>query len=181
MAVQTKLHGERARLVGERHAVDFTMTTRAAHAFGDMDGMVEIDVLGQVVDAVPYERLVIGEVGHRGDGVAEGPVYVPYTLPGEIVEAEAGPGHPDRRQLLRVERASAERIEPICPHFGVCGGCALQHWDAGLYRIWKRDLVVTALRQAGIGTAAADLIDAHGEGRRRAVFHARRSSHDVLT
>lgn len=129
------------------------------------------------------ERLVIARLGHRGDGIAEsadGPVYVPGTLAGETVEVASWPGHPDRRQLLKVETASAERIAPICPHFGVCGGCALQHWEGTAYRVWKRDLVVTTLRQAGIDAPVGDLIDAHGDGRRRAVFHARRNAGDVL-
>ncbi len=129
------------------------------------------------------ERLVIDRLGHRGDGIADrpdGPIYVPGTLPGETVEVENVLGHPDRRHLLNVEIPSAERIAPICPHFGVCGGCAVQHWDAAAYRAWKRDLVVAALRQTGIAAPVADLIDAHGEGRRRVVFHARRGTHDVL-
>ena len=122
-------------------------------------------------------------LGHRGDGIAdgdEGPVYVPYTLAGESVAVEAWPGHPDRRRLLRVEQASAERIDPICPHFGICGGCALQHWAPVHYRAWKRDLVATALAHAGVDADVDDLIDAHGEGRRRAVLHARRGTHGVL-
>jgi 23S rRNA (uracil1939-C5)-methyltransferase len=76
------------------------------------------------------ERLVIDHVGHRGDGIVdrpEGPIYVPGTLPGEAVEVEDIAGDPDRRQLLRIDTPSAERIAPICPHFGVCGGCAVQH------------------------------------------------------
>jgi 23S rRNA (uracil1939-C5)-methyltransferase len=129
------------------------------------------------------ERLTIARLGHRGDGVAEtaeGPAFVPYTLPGEVVEVEAFPGHPDRRHLLRVETPSAHRIAPICPHFGVCGGCQTQHWDFERYREWKHALVGAALRQAGVDAPVGALIDAHGEGRRRAVFHARRSVHDVL-
>jgi len=129
------------------------------------------------------ERLTIDHLGARGDGVAlsdAGPIYVPYTLPGEIVEVDPWPGHPDRRNLLRVETASPTRIAPICAHFGVCGGCALQHWDAAPYRAWKRETVVAQLRHAGIAAGIADLIDAHGEGRRRAVLHARRGTHDIL-
>ncbi|MGA8613304.1 MAG: RNA methyltransferase [Xanthobacteraceae bacterium] len=129
------------------------------------------------------ERLSIDRVGHLGDGIADapgGPIYVPGALPGEKVEVENVPGHPDRRRLLRVERPSAERIAPICTHFGVCGGCAMQHWQSASYRGWKRNLVVEALRQAGLDAPVGDLIDAHGEGRRRAVFHARRGTHDVL-
>ena len=129
------------------------------------------------------ERLSIVRLGHRGDGVADAtePTFVPYTLPGETVEVEDWPGHPDRRQLLRVEAASPERIATICPHFGVCGGCAVQHWAWDPYRAWKRDLVVSALETAGLATAVDDLIDAHGDGRRRAVFHARRGTHAILS
>lgn len=129
------------------------------------------------------ERVVINRLGHRGDGVAEtaaGPLYVPYVLPGETVEVDPVPGHPDRAHALRVEVASAERIVPICPHFGVCGGCALQHWETARYRAWKRGLVVAALAQAGIEATVDDFIDAHGAGRRRAAFHARRRTDGVL-
>jgi 23S rRNA (uracil1939-C5)-methyltransferase len=129
------------------------------------------------------ERLTIRAFGHRGDGIADtadGPVFVPYTLPGEAVEVELFPGHPDRRHLLRVETPSAERIAPVCPHFAVCGGCQTQHWDFARYLAWKQNLVVDALRQAGLDAPVDDLIDAHGAGRRRAVFHARRSPKDVL-
>ena len=129
------------------------------------------------------ERLTIARLGHRGDGVADTPagaVFVPYALPGETVTVELVRGHPDRRKLLHVEIASPERIAPICPHFGICGGCAVQHWAEERYRAWKRDLVVTALAHAGLDAPVDDLIDAHGEGRRRAVFHARRDTHDIL-
>lgn len=130
---------------------------------------------------VMIERLQITEVGHRGDGVAQtpdGPVFVPYTLPGETIEAERL--HPDRAHLLRVIAPSPERIAPFCPHFGICGGCAIQHWSEPAYHAWKRRLVITALEQAGITTAVDDMIDAHGDGRRRAVLHARRGTKEII-
>jgi 23S rRNA (uracil1939-C5)-methyltransferase len=129
------------------------------------------------------ERLAIARLGRRGDGIADtaaGPIYVPYALPGETVGVEPWPGHADRRHLIEVEIASPERIVPICPHFGVCGGCALQHWTEARYREWKRGLVVEALAQAGLEAPVDELIDAHGEGKRRAVFHARSGSRDLL-
>jgi 23S rRNA (uracil1939-C5)-methyltransferase len=129
------------------------------------------------------ERLLIDHVGHRGDGVALAggtAVYVPYTLGGETVEASHVPGHPDRRQLLAIETASPERIAPFCPHFGVCGGCAIQHWQPDRYRAWKRNLVVETLKQAHLDCEVAPLVDGHGLGRRRMTLHARMGTHDVL-
>jgi 23S rRNA (uracil1939-C5)-methyltransferase len=130
------------------------------------------------------ERLVIDHVGHFGDGVAvvDGQnVYVPYTLGGETVEVAPVPGHhPDRRRLVQVERASPERITPFCRHFGICGGCAIQHWETERYRAWKRDLVVNTLAQAKLACEVHPLIDAHGLGRRRITLHARIGTHDVL-
>src|SRR5262249_57844435 len=122
------------------------------------------------------DRLAIVRLGHRGDGIADGadgPIYVPYTLPGETIETEPWPDHPDRRHLVRVDAPSPERIAPICPHFGTCGGFALQHWETARYRAWKRGLLVTALCQAGIEAAVDELIHAHCERGRRPVFHAR--------
>src|SRR6266704_3470702 len=55
------------------------------------------------------ERLAIARIGRRGDGIAEtpaGPLYVPYTLPGETAEVDIWPGHPDRRHLVKIETAS---------------------------------------------------------------------------
>jgi 23S rRNA (uracil1939-C5)-methyltransferase len=122
------------------------------------------------------ERLVIDHIGHRGDGVAFSngeAIYVPYTLGSESVEVAPVPGHPDRRRLLAVERASEARIAPFCPHFSVCGGCAIQHWDTERYRAWKRDIVVETLAQAKLDCDVSPLIDAHGRGRRRMTLHAR--------
>jgi 23S rRNA (uracil1939-C5)-methyltransferase len=130
------------------------------------------------------ERLLIDHVGHRGDGVALAggeAIYVPYALGGETVEVTDVPGrHPDRRRLLNVEIASPERIGPFCQHFGVCGGCAIQHWEMDHYRAWKHALVVEALDQAKLDCAVAPLIDAHGKGRRRITLHARMGTHEVL-
>ncbi len=126
---------------------------------------------------------MIARLGSRGDGIADTPagaLYVPYALPGETIEVDPWPGHPDRRHLIKVDSASPDRIAAICPHFGVCGGCALQHLATARYRTWKRALVTGALAAAGLEAAVDDLIDAHGEGRRRAVFHARRGGRDVL-
>jgi 23S rRNA (uracil1939-C5)-methyltransferase len=129
------------------------------------------------------ERLLIDHVGHRGDGTAFAggqTVFVPYTLGGETVEVEPVAGHPDRRHLSRIERASAERIAPFCKYFGACGGCAIQHWQVEAYRAWKRQIVVDTLAHAGIECEVDPLVDAHGAGRRRITVHARRGNDGEL-
>lgn len=129
------------------------------------------------------EQLTITRLGHRGDGAAdtpEGTVYVPYALPDETVTVERVAGHPDRRHLVHVDKPVPERAAPICKHFGTCGGCALQHWSLAEYHLWKRSLLVEALGHVNLVAPVDDLIDAHGEGRRRAVLHARRGSRDVM-
>ena len=130
------------------------------------------------------ELLTIDHVGHRGDGVAiDGAqsIFVPSTLAGEPVVVDDVPGnHPDRRRLVRVTQASPERIAPFCPHFGVCGGCAIQHWNDAPYRAWKRNIVVETLAQAKVAAEVAPLLDAHGAGRRRITLHGRMGTHEVL-
>jgi len=129
------------------------------------------------------EHLTIDHVGHHGDGVAVSggqAVYVPYALSGETIEVAPVPGHPDRRRLLQVDTASPQRIAPFCPHFGTCGGCAIQHWESERYRAWKRDIVVDTLARARIDCEVDPLVDAHGLGRRRITLHARMGTHEVL-
>jgi 23S rRNA (uracil1939-C5)-methyltransferase len=130
------------------------------------------------------EQLAINRIGHRGDGVADtavGPVFVPYALAGEAVTVAPVAGHPDRRHLVHVDKPSHERIAPVCKHFGACGGCAMQHWSLAEYHLWKRSLVVEALSHAGLIAPVDEVIvDAHGQGRRRAVLHARRGDNNIL-
>jgi 23S rRNA (uracil1939-C5)-methyltransferase len=119
------------------------------------------------------ERVLIERLGHRGDGVAEtanGPVFVPYALPGETVLVERqGP----RARLVAMEQPSPDRVEPFCPYFGRCGGCLAQHMGTATYGGWKRGILEGALHKARVTTAIDPLIDAHGAGRRRVTFHAR--------
>ena len=104
--------------------------------------------------------LAIERLGHRGDGIAPGPVFVPYALPGETVAAEVSG---ERGRLVAVEKASPERIAPFCGHFGRCGGCAVQHLAEPAYRVWKRSLVVEALAQARIEAPVAEAEEGEAE------------------
>ena len=118
-------------------------------------------------------RLTIDRLGARGEGVAQGPedlIFVPYALAGETIVAEVDGS---RGAVVEVLTPSPHRIAPFCHYFAHCGGCAVQTLAADSYARWKRDLVASALWRAGLANEVLDLADAHGAGRRRAIFHAR--------
>ena len=116
------------------------------------------------------KRLQIERLGHQGEGVAAGPVYVPYALPGDTVVADVDG---ERGRLTAVLEGSAGRTQPICRYYTNCGGCAVQGFTTAAYAEWKRSIVTTALAHAGVDAITLPLVDAHGEGRRRATFHSR--------
>ena len=76
--------------------------------------------------------LTIGDMAFGGEGVArveDFVIFVPFVAVGEVVEAEVTELKKRfaRARLLRVVAPSPERVEPLCPHFGECGGCQYQH------------------------------------------------------
>jgi 23S rRNA (uracil1939-C5)-methyltransferase len=130
--------------------------------------------------------LDILEMGARGDGIAEQDgerYFVPYALPGEVVEAEPtdNRGGGIAAELVEVLAPSRHREKPPCAHFGVCGGCALQHWRHDVYSAWKASLIERALKQRGVAVPAFEpaVLGAPGE-RRRVDFVLRRQGRRVL-
>lgn len=124
--------------------------------------------------------LDVARLGAQGDGVADtpaGPVYVPYVLPGEQVQAEV---RGDRGRLVAVISTSPARVPPVCRHFTHCGGCALQHLERSAYLAWKRELVASAFSARGIEAPVADVVSVGQRARRRATFSARRTGRGVV-
>jgi 23S rRNA (uracil1939-C5)-methyltransferase len=116
-------------------------------------------------------------MGAEGDGVAPGPVFAPLTLPGErILASVAG----DRAELIEVLARSDERIAPPCPHFGDCGGCALQHWRAEPYLAWKVEQIRLALGRERLETEILPPFVAPPGSRRRLALHARQAGAGAL-
>ncbi len=120
-------------------------------------------------------ELCVDHVGAKGDGVAflDGQqVFVPLTVPHDraILRIEGKRGDGLTAQMVQLTQAGPDRIQPPCPLFGQCGGCALQHWDQAAYGIWKRDLLVTQLARQGLNVPVADLIRVPPHRRRRANF-----------
>ena len=99
-------------------------------------------------------------VAAKGDGVTASGRHVPLTAPGDLVAADGtvtpGPNH----------------ATPPCRHFGVCGGCQLQHLDEAALAAFVSERVVNAAEGQGLSAervAAAHLSPPHS--RRRATLH----------
>jgi 23S rRNA (uracil1939-C5)-methyltransferase len=100
------------------------------------------------------ERVVYGGFGLARSSGAEADsqtstYFVPFTLPGELVEAMPSDSR-DGAQLLRVLEASSERVQPGCPHFGACGGCHLQMASYPEQLRIKEEVLRESLLRAGV-------------------------------
>ena len=96
----------------------------------------------------------IESLTHEGRGLAhcDGKVlFVDGALPGERVQARYTgiQRHFDEARVVAVERAAPERVAPRCPHFGVCGGCRLQHMDPGAQIRMKQAALADVLQRLG--------------------------------
>jgi 23S rRNA (uracil1939-C5)-methyltransferase len=117
--------------------------------------------------------LTIDRLSRQGEGVAQAdglPVFVPFALPGEQVNARITQTSPRYAQAQVVEtlHASPERQTPPCVHFTRCGGCQLQHLPGVMYRALKEDMLRSAIMRAGYDESALrPLVDVGPASRRR--------------
>ncbi|HEX4619023.1 MAG TPA: 23S rRNA (uracil(1939)-C(5))-methyltransferase RlmD, partial [Steroidobacteraceae bacterium] len=83
-------------------------------------------------DRPAEEIAVVAGLTHEGEGVVRGgkTVFVCGALPGERIRLRRTRRHRqhDEGELLEVLAPAPERVAPRCAHFGVCGGCVLQHY-----------------------------------------------------
>ena len=104
--------------------------------------------------ARPSVELLIDGLSHEGRGLArlEGKrLFVEGALPGETVRASYVATHKkyDELRTIEVVSASADRVEPPCAHFGICGGCSLQHLSRPAQIAFKQGVLAEQLRHFG--------------------------------
>lgn len=123
------------------------------------------------------DQFKITRLGHHGDGVADGPLFAPLTLPGEVVT-----GQPVGKKLeeIRIIEPSSDRVSPPCRHFKSCGGCQLQHASDPFLADWKQQVVKTALASNGLESDFLPIAVSQPQSRRRATFAARRTKKGAM-
>ncbi len=111
---------------------------------------------------LPMTILRIEAIDHEGQGIArhEGKtVFVEGALAGETVLARItrSKANYDKAVCEQVLIASSQRCQPRCPHFGVCGGCSLQHLEPGAQVAAKQRVLEDNL--ARIGGVKPEIVD----------------------
>ena len=111
---------------------------------------------------------VIESLDHEARGITrlDGKrVFVDGALPGETVEYASFRRKPNYElaHLVSVHSASVARVEPRCEHFGVCGGCAMQHLDPSAQVAAKQRILEDSLWHVGRVRAGQILPPIFGE------------------
>jgi len=121
--------------------------------------------------------LTIDRLGHQGDGIAPGPVFVPLTLPGEVV---SGALDGDRMPNPAIVKPSDQRVKAPCPHYKSCGGCSLMHAHDDFVAAWKTQVIANALRAHGLETDIRPILTSPERSRRRATLAGTRTKKGAL-
>jgi 23S rRNA (uracil1939-C5)-methyltransferase len=105
------------------------------------------------ISAAPEEADIV-DLSHEARGVARldgKTVFVADALPGEHVVLRRVGRHRnyDEAVLEQVLQSSPDRVPPACPHFGVCGGCALQHLAPAAQLAFKQTQLLENLARLG--------------------------------
>ncbi|BAO30200.1 23S rRNA (uracil(1939)-C(5))-methyltransferase RlmD [Sulfuritalea hydrogenivorans] len=92
----------------------------------------------------------IESLDHEGRGVAHvdgKAIFIEGALPGELVEYASYRRKPsyEKAEAVRVLRSSSQRVAPLCPHFGICGGCSMQHLNLAGQTAAKQRVLEDAL------------------------------------
>ncbi|AXI44645.1 class I SAM-dependent RNA methyltransferase [Sulfitobacter sp. SK012] len=119
----------------------------------------------------------IRRLGQHGDGVADGPVFAPMTLPGELV---TGVVQGNTLTDIKIVTPSEQRVAAPCRHFKSCGGCQVQHASDPLVADWKTDVVRNALAAHGLEAELRPILTSPAQSRRRATFAARRTKKGAM-
>ena len=120
----------------------------------------------------------IKRLGIYGDGIADGPVFAPMTLPDEVV---TGTLEGTLLKDVKIVTPSEHRVAPPCRHFKSCGGCQLQHAADPFVADFKTDIIAQALAAQGITAEIRPILTSPAQSRRRATFAARRTKKGTMS
>lgn len=95
-------------------------------------------------------------------------VFVPYAIPGETLEVEITKSYRDydKARIVKVLTPSEKRVTPLCPLYGTCGGCNMQHIDSEFQQTIRKDMLSDCFAREGIAVPPVQVIAADATGYR---------------
>ena len=109
----------------------------------------------KVTNKVIFENITVLDAGAKGVSVAKAPegqvIFIPNVVPGDVVDVQTLKKRKSyyEGKAIKFHHYSSDRIDPICEHFGACGGCKWQnmHYDKQLF--YKNQEVYNNLKRIG--------------------------------
>ena len=110
--------------------------------------------MGRKKELPLLEKVCITDIGAEGNALARinnQVVFVPMLIPGDVVDIQVIKKRKKylRGRVVRFHEYSADRIKPVCIHFGICGGCRWQHLPYELQLQYKEKQVRENLARIG--------------------------------
>lgn len=115
-----------------------------------------------------HHQVTVENIDIEGKGITRingKAVFINDVLPGELVNIEIYKKKEnfDKARLLEIINKSPERTEPLCPNFGICGGCSLQHIELNAQVKYKQQALVDNLKHIGKVSAESILPPINGK------------------
>lgn len=120
-----------------------------------------------------HQSVQVEKLDHHGAGIAyqnKKPVFIEGALPGEqvLIQLTESKSKFSRANLIKIQKASPQRVEPFCPHYQQCGGCNMQHLSIDDQREYKQHTLSQLMKKFSGQTAQLDVpITADERGYRR--------------
>ncbi|MBC7440658.1 MAG: 23S rRNA (uracil(1939)-C(5))-methyltransferase RlmD [Flavobacterium sp.] len=106
-------------------------------------------------DKIVFEHIEVLDAGAKGVSVAKAPdgkvIFIPNVVPGDVIDVQTFKKRKAyyEGKAVRFHSYSKHRIQPICEHFGVCGGCKWQNMNYDQQLFYKQNEVKNHLQRIG--------------------------------
>ena len=106
-------------------------------------------------DKIVFDYVKVLDAGAKGVSIAKAPdgkvIFIPNVVPGDVVDVQTFKKRKAyyEGKAVKFHKLSEHRIEPICEHFGVCGGCKWQNMNYGQQLFYKENEVKNHLQRIG--------------------------------
>ncbi|WP_295337597.1 23S rRNA (uracil(1939)-C(5))-methyltransferase RlmD [Flavobacterium sp.] len=104
---------------------------------------------------VIFENITVLDAGAKGVSVAKAPegqvIFIPNVVPGDVVDVQTFKKRKAyfEGKAIKFHQYSSDRVEPVCQHFGACGGCKWQNMSYDKQLFYKNQEVFNNLKRIG--------------------------------